>query len=626
MNKNYVAIDYLRTFITVLVVAHHSVLAYVSYLPSAPAAFTKQPYLWGAYPVVDSQRWGGFDIFAAFNDAFFMSLMFLLAGLFVWPNLSRKESTGYLKGRLLRLGLPFVVGVVLLSPLAYYPAYLLGGGDPIIGSYFKQWLSLDYWPPGPCWFIAVLLGFDVLATLMHKFFAGPIEALGKLSAGAERNPARLFFGLTGVAIIAYLAMVFPFGPSRWFSFGPFAIQASRVGLYATYFFAGVGLGASGIERGLLADDGQLAKRWLSWLRVSIFTFLLFAIYLTKTQNDGGSPALTLLGGFARVLFCGTACFCLLAIFVRFAKQRVRWFDSLCANAYGIFLIHYVFVAWIQYALLDVNLTALAKGMIAFVTALSLSWASIAAIRCIPCIDRILSSGNRLKNETGYHDQEIAEKPAEEQITPPGSKLERLLARLAVDKLIALIAVLPFLYLIWQDVLRVPIQFEALLIIINLAVFSATMLLRQAPKRVTLNPLYWLLALAVTYWPFLMNGFYEPGIRIMPELITLFMVIIGLVVTILARLSLGRNIGLVPAERRIVCNGLYAYIRHPIYAGMALSILGWTLADFSFPNMVLNLSWVGLMAVLALAEECFLRQSEAYRAYLGKVSWRWVRLW
>jgi hypothetical protein len=48
----------LRAFLTLLVIAHHTVLTYHPYAP-APKAFTAQPILWTAFPVVDPQKFGG---------------------------------------------------------------------------------------------------------------------------------------------------------------------------------------------------------------------------------------------------------------------------------------------------------------------------------------------------------------------------------------------------------------------------------------------------------------------------------------------------------------------------------------------------------------------------------------
>jgi len=78
-------LDYLRAFITVLVVAHHSSLAYTTF-----ASFNKLAYNDSTHPIVDTVRSGTLDIFEDFNDVFFMSLMFLISGIFVLPALARK--------------------------------------------------------------------------------------------------------------------------------------------------------------------------------------------------------------------------------------------------------------------------------------------------------------------------------------------------------------------------------------------------------------------------------------------------------------------------------------------------------------------------------------------------------
>jgi surface polysaccharide O-acyltransferase-like enzyme len=58
-------------------------------------------------------------------------------------------------------------------------------------------------------------------------------------------------------------------------------------------------------------------------------------------------------------------------------------DSLSRNAYCMYLVHYVFVVWLQYALLNAPLFALGKAAIVFGATLVLSWATSAALRRLP---------------------------------------------------------------------------------------------------------------------------------------------------------------------------------------------------------------------------------------------------
>ena len=51
-----------------------------------------------------------------------MSLMFFLSGLFVWPSLMRKKDWTFVRDRVLRLGVPYVLGVAIVMPIAVYPA------------------------------------------------------------------------------------------------------------------------------------------------------------------------------------------------------------------------------------------------------------------------------------------------------------------------------------------------------------------------------------------------------------------------------------------------------------------------------------------------------------------------
>jgi hypothetical protein len=81
------SIDYLRTTFTLMVLAHHSCPAYTSW-----AFFDKQDSFRSTAPVVDATRWAFFDYAENFNDVFFMSLMFFISGLFVYPAL-RKHGT-----------------------------------------------------------------------------------------------------------------------------------------------------------------------------------------------------------------------------------------------------------------------------------------------------------------------------------------------------------------------------------------------------------------------------------------------------------------------------------------------------------------------------------------------------
>ena len=384
------AIGYLRAFIVALVVAHHAALAYYPLPLLPPASLVDQPRWWGAFPVLDSHKWTGFALFAGFNDVFFMSLMFFLSGLFVWHGLSKKGAAKFLRGRLLRLGLPFVVAAAVLAPLAYYPTYLQISGHDGIAGYWHQWLSLGNWPAGPGWFIWVLLAFDVIAALLFVLAPKWGQALGALTSGAARRPVLFIIALAAISALVYIPMALHFSSLAWTAFGPFTFQTSRILHYLAYFLIAVGVGAYGVDRGLLAPDGKLARRWPLWVAAALVIFAAATVVtLIALATGSQSQGLALATDAGFVLSCAASCFAFLALFLRFARSGSRLFDSLSANSYGIYLVHYAFVNWLQYALLPASLPAVVKWSIIFTGALALSWGTTAAMRHIPAKARVV---------------------------------------------------------------------------------------------------------------------------------------------------------------------------------------------------------------------------------------------
>jgi peptidoglycan/LPS O-acetylase OafA/YrhL len=371
----------LRAFITVLVLAHHAVLAYHPFAPPPFDSLRTYPF-WQAFPVVDSDRWGGSLWLVAVNDTFFMSLMFLISGLFVWRSLARKGSARYLGERARRLGLPFIASVVLLAPLAYLPAYLQTGAAASWSGFWTEWLALDSWPAGPAWFLWVLLAFNVVAVALYAVLPGMFEGLGKRFADAARRPVVAFAILVSLSAAAYIPLALSYGGMHWTAVGPFTVQTSRVIHYAVYFLAGVALGAGGLDRGLVAQGGTLAAHKLRWLLVGAGAFALSYLVTARLFTAGGASLgwqLASAGSFA--LACAALSFALLAVFLhKTSLFSTRALHSLRDNAYGMYVLHYVLVSWLQYALLDAALSGLAKAILVFTGTLVLSWLTTATLR------------------------------------------------------------------------------------------------------------------------------------------------------------------------------------------------------------------------------------------------------
>jgi glucans biosynthesis protein C len=394
MSRSSLALSNLRAFVILIVLAFHSVLAYLGSMPAAsPAPFDSPPYQWQSIPIVDDQRWFGFDIFCAFQDVYLMTFMFFLSGLFVWPSLRRKGTGTFVRDRLVRLGVPFVVAVTVLMPITLYPVYRLTAVDPSWSAFWQHWRALPIWPSGPQWFLWELLVLNLAAAALYQLAPRGGEWLSRLAAMAGGHPVRSFLALATASAVAYVPLAILFSPWEWTQFGPFGFQLSRPLHYGVYFFAGVGLGAYGIERGLLDADGLLARHWAKWLAAAGAGFLAWILPTAASVHHWTKdvPGLPVVADFGFVISCATACFFFAAVFLRFATRRSRILDSLSENAYGMYLVHYVFVVWLQYLLLGLALFAVAKASIVFSLTLILSWAATAAMRRVPLGARLMGT-------------------------------------------------------------------------------------------------------------------------------------------------------------------------------------------------------------------------------------------
>ena len=132
--ERIVPLDRARTFITLLVVLHHSVVNY-TYFGNG-----------------DRMRWLGFDLVVLFNDSFFMACMFFISGLFVRDSLARRGPANFMANRAWRLGVPFLISIFVITPIAYYASFLRyhppGTTDFNFFHFWWHTLTIGPWPSG----------------------------------------------------------------------------------------------------------------------------------------------------------------------------------------------------------------------------------------------------------------------------------------------------------------------------------------------------------------------------------------------------------------------------------------------------------------------------------------------
>jgi peptidoglycan/LPS O-acetylase OafA/YrhL len=377
-----VALDRARTFITLLVLLHHSAVNYTHFGNG------------------DKARWLGFDLVVLFNDSFFMACMFLISGLFVHQSLAQRGPANFLANRAWRLGVPYLVSILVLMPLAYYPTFLryhLPG--TIDFNYFHFWwhtLTIGPWPSGPAWFLWVLLAFDGVAASMWSIAPGVFTGLGKAIHALRYRPGFAFAAFLTFSVIIYLPMHLWVGDAAWLEPDgfPLPIQTSRIFLYSGYFLIGIGIGATDFRSGLFAENGELAARWKIWLGAALLFYcaILFLVYVHHNWvAHFNAPPLSwrTAYGLAFALFGGAMALAEPSFFLHFAKSPLRLLDAMRPSAYGIFLVHYIFIIWLQYAIYDPAWSPIVKFAIVFAGTLAGSWATVILLKKIPLIARMI---------------------------------------------------------------------------------------------------------------------------------------------------------------------------------------------------------------------------------------------
>jgi hypothetical protein len=340
-------LDNLKVIIVAAIIAIHGVLGYVgldqywSYADVQEVTLSPVTEIALSVPVVP---------FALFMIA----LLFLVAGLLTGPSLRRKGPGRFARDRLLRLGVPFVVVVLVLWPLLMYALYHPLGAAP--GSYWAEFLGAEgNLDTGPLWFVGVLLIFSLgYAAAVHLRRRPPRRAVGELTMRHLVLLAAL------VATLSFLVrLVFPFASESFTDLNLWEWPAC-LALFA--------LGIAASRRGwLTAIPHRLRTRCRAATLVAAgaMAALVAGAALLDTFDAmlGGWTwwALAFAAVESTLNVCGSVW--LLAVAQRHLDRQVRWTPVLSRSAYGAFMVQGPVLIALAVALRPVPVPAEVKALI-----------------------------------------------------------------------------------------------------------------------------------------------------------------------------------------------------------------------------------------------------------------------
>ena len=123
-------------------------------------------------------------------------------------------------------------------------------------------------------------------------------------------------------------------------------------------------------------------------------------------------------------------------------------------------------------------------------------------------------------------------------------------------------------------------------------------------------------------------FLSVGIVLLPPqelssalyLISLALIIVGTVFAIWASLVLGRSISILPQARRLVTSGPYSLVRHPLYLGEIVAIVGVALQYFSIWALLLaGLQFAFQLQRMKNEERVLFQVFPEYGAYMARTA-------
>lgn len=159
-----------------------------------------------------------------------------------------------------------------------------------------------------------------------------------------------------------------------------------------------------------------------------------------------------------------------------------------------------------------------------------------------------------------------------------------------------------------------------LAVMSEAVMVVFVLCHRPTEKVSQRLGDWCLAITATAAPLLIQPNHETTAF---AALGLMLFAVGNLAQFIGKLSLRRSFGIVPANRGIKTDGVYRFVRHPIYAGYLVLHIGLFILIPSFYNLaVYAVAWT--MQIMRMqAEEALLSQDPAYVAFKQRTRFRLI---
>jgi len=365
-------IDRLRIMLTLLVVFHHTAIAFGA---SGGWYYISPTTTGGATQMILS-------LCMAINQAFFMSFFFFISALLMPSSYDKKGFGKFIKDRLVRLGIPLAVYTLILHPTLVYSIFKYQG--KATGSWLEFVWTIDtkYAEPGPMWFVFTLLIFEMAYAFFRRFSNQNIETKSERKLPSV---AQIIVFILGTGALAFaLRLAYPTGKNF------FGLQFGYFVLYIAMYVLGIVANRNNwVER-------LSIKHARPWFIVSLVSIpaIVAALALSpspEAMNDfsGGMNPRALTYAFWEPIICVGFCFFLLMYFKKNLNKPSNNVLALSANSYTAYIVHPFIVVGFTFLAEQVAMPPLARLAFVLVLAFPACFAFAHLIRKIPGVKRVL---------------------------------------------------------------------------------------------------------------------------------------------------------------------------------------------------------------------------------------------
>ena len=188
--------------------------------------------------------------------------------------------------------------------------------------------------------------------------------------------------------------------------------------------------------------------------------------------------------------------------------------------------------------------------------------------------------------------------------------------LATTNLLLATWFLTFAYAHLQRFAETP-RLSVLLIVAVETLVAVMLILRRDPDRTEHSWKTWIATFGGTFAPLLLRPTDASADLLLGQALQ----VAGFALQLGALLSLNRSFGLLPAHRGVKSDGLYRWVRHPLYSAYLLAHVGYLINNANWYNFTVIVFATGLQVLRIRQEERLLAEYDAYARYMGQTRWR-----